>query len=470
MAHAHSSRYSVRMGTGLLLLVSYVLLLIGLLINWGAYDPIALTLLIASFTLIVVAFAWVWRGSSRDRKVPGVPFFAIALEVLLLAALTKPTAMYLLSPLYDRVYHSWLAVLACLIALAYLVLAKNSSRFRQVVFIAAVLAALAFRLWMPVASPAPVIDVFSFCTESAQHLLQGKNPYTTPVSDVYNGAVNWGYDIKAYIYLPADLLIQTASYGLTGDVRYGYVLAELVVALVLWRLSRRRWGDSTAQLIALLFLYNPRSLFVLEQSWVDPLILMFFALFLLLRERGKPTAASIAYGYMLFLKQHMLFAFFQWFILERNWKRILTGLAVGFLTLLPFAIWDWRGLLQNGILFTVRVPFRADSLTIFSLLARFGVPQPSYSWAVPIGAVIMLLTFIPQRKIDPLRGYLFSVTITMFGMFMILSTSFCNYYYLVAGQLIFLLALGGRRPLPEGSGAKQSASAGANRKTKSRKS
>jgi hypothetical protein len=457
------------MGTGLLLLVAYVLLVIGLLINWGAYDPLALVLLIASFSLIVLAFAWACRGGLRDRRVPGVPVFASALIALLLAAFSKPTAIYLTGPLYDRAYHSWLVVLVCLIALAYIVIAKNGNRLRQMVFVAAVVVALGFRLWMPVASPAPVIDVFAFCTESAQHLLEGKNPYTTPVADVYQGAAaGLGYSIKAYIYLPADLLIQTASYALTGDVRYGYVLAELVVALILWRLSRRRWGESTAQLIALLFLYNPRSLFVIEQSWVDPLILMFFALFLLLRERGKPTAASIAYGYMLFLKQHLLFAFFQWFILERNWKRILTGLAVGFLTLLPFAIWDWRGLLHNGILFTVNVPFRADSLTIFSFLASLGVPHPSYSWAVPIGAVIMLLTFIPQRLIDPLRGYLFSVTITMFGMFLILSTSFCNYYYLVAGQLIFLLALGGRPPLPEIS--RGQAPAKTSRKTKSRRS
>jgi hypothetical protein len=170
-----------------------------------------------------------------------------------------------------------------------------------------------------------------------------------------------------------------------------------------------------------------------------------------LRERGKPTAASVAYGYMLFLKQYMLFAFFQWFIIERNWKRILTGLAVGFLTLLPFVIWDWRGLLENGILFNVVVPFRDDSLTLFSFLARTWGLRPPMGWTILVGAVLTVLTFIPQRHMQPLRGYLFAVTLTTFGMFLFGTTGFCNWYYLVAGQLIFLLALGGRRDKTEGS-------------------
>ena len=427
------------------MLVSYVLLLIGLLINWGAYDPIALILLLASFALVAVAFVWVWRGSPRDRRVPGAPPFAIALIVLLLAAVAVPTAIYLKAPVYDLSYHVWLLILTCLVAVAYLIVRRDHRRLRRGIFIVAVLGAVAFRVWMPIASPAPVIDVFSFSQESSQHLLEGKNPYNTPVTDIYQNAVSFGYSIKAYIYLPADLYVQAASYGLTRDVRYAYVLAELVVAFVLWRLSRRRWSESIAELLTLLYLYNPRALFVLEQAWVDSLIMMLFALFLYLRERGKPTAASVAYGYMLFLKQYMLFAFFQWFIIERNWKRILTGLVVGFLTLLPFAIWDWRGLLDNGILFNVVVPFRDDSLTLFSFLSRTWGVQPPAGWTILVGAVLTALTFIPQRHIQPLRGYLFALTLTTFGMFLFGTTGFCNWYYLVAGQLIFLLAVGGRR-------------------------
>ena len=57
----------------------------------------------------------------------------------------------------------------------------------RVVFFAAVAAGFVLRLAMPVVSPSPVIDVFAQFQESAQHLLEGLNPYTVPFSDVYRG-------------------------------------------------------------------------------------------------------------------------------------------------------------------------------------------------------------------------------------------------------------------------------------------
>jgi hypothetical protein len=444
MARVRASLYHRRMGTALLLLVSYVLLVLGILVNWGMYDPTALLLLLTSFALVSLAFVWVSRDSSKDRKVPGVPVFAIAVLVLLLAAMVSPTAMYLATPLFETLYHYWLLLLAALVGLAYLAFRGKQHRVRRWVFIIAVAGALAFRAWIPIASPAPVIDVFTSIQESMQHLLDGQNPYNTQVSDVYEGVGDPGYDLKAYVYPPANIYPEAVTYRLTGDVRFLCVLAEMVVAFALWRLARRRWGDPIAELLVLLF--NPRALFVIEQAWVDPLILMVFATYLLLMERRKPAAAAAAYGYMLFLKQYLLFAFFQWFILERSWKRIGIGLAVGAATLVPFAIWDWRALLDNGILFNfVSVPFRPESLTVFSFLSRTWGLQPPFGWAIVVGAVITTLTFIPQRRIQPLRGYLFALVLTTFGMFLFGTSGFANWYYLVGGFMIFLIALGARR-------------------------
>jgi hypothetical protein len=441
------------MGTALVLIVSYVLLLLGILVNWGNYDPIALVLLLMSFSLVSTAFVWGARGSQRDRKVPGTPVFAIAVVILLLSALPVRTAPFAVTALYDSLYRVWLVMLVLLVGFAYLVARRADGQVRRGVVMIAVIGALAFRLWLPIASPAPITDVFTSIQESAQHLFEGRNPYTTPVSDVYNGALDFGYVLKGYTYLPGDLYLQAIAYKVGGDIRYACVLGEMFVAFALWRLSRRRWGESTAGLLVLLFLYNPRSLYVLEQGWIDPLILMLFAASLLLRERQKPTAAAAAYGYMLFLKQYLLFALFQWFILERSWKRIGVGLAVGAATLVPFAIWDWRALLENGVLFNVAIPFRADSLTVFSFLARVWGLQPPPGWAIVVGAVITALTFIPQRRMQPLRGYLFAMVLTTFGMFLFGSSGFANWYYLVAGLLIFLIALGTRRPVSRGPGA-----------------
>ena len=109
-----------------------------------------------------------------------------------------------------------------------------------------VTAAIMLRLWLPMASPAPIIDVFVQFQESAQNLVNGLNPYKVQVSDVYRGTENFGYTVFGYSYLPANLYLQTLGYALFGDIRYSYVAAELVAAASLYAASRRR-GETLPQ-------------------------------------------------------------------------------------------------------------------------------------------------------------------------------------------------------------------------------
>ena len=203
----------------------------------------------------------------------------------------------------------------------------------------------------------------------------------------------------------------------TGDVRYGYVVAEAGVAAVLWWLARRRWQRPVAELLPLLFLYHPRGLFVLEQTWTEPLILLFFALFLLQYERGKRAWAAAAYGCMLSLKLYLLYFVFHWLLVERNWRRLLLGSAIATITVLPFLLLDWRSFLA-GVLYVVKGPFRLDSLTIFGYLAPVLGLYPPKIWTVGVGAVVAAALLPLLKKMPPLRGYLFAVTITMFAMFL----------------------------------------------------
>ena|GEM_PF-725351 len=431
--------------TGLGLLTAYVCLVVGVSLNYGFYSPTGLLLVIVSFGLVASCFVWVLRDQAFDRRAPQTPAFAVALIVLLCAGLPGSPGLYLTSSVYRSLYHWWLVILGIAVALVYLVPRPELRRIRRPVVLAAVIVAFAFRIWMPIASPAPKIDVFSNSQESAQHLLQGKNPYTTPVSAVYQQQTGQRVYTDGYAYLPGTLYLQSASYWLTGDVRYAYVLAELIVAFSLWRLVRVRWDPSIGELTVLLFLYNPKALFVLEQSWVDPLILMFFALFLVLRAYRRPLLASASFGAMVVLKEYMVVAFFQWLIIERDWKRILTALVVGTAILVPFT-----GPLVRY--FTARGGFYSgsggspDSLTIFSWVYRtFGLMPPPAS-ALVAGLVLAAVTIVAQWGRPSLRGFTIGLTMTFLGMFLAGTSSVCNWYYLVAGFLIFALGLGGKRP------------------------
>jgi hypothetical protein len=429
--------------TGLALLVSFVFLALGMLAGCGLYSPPALILVLLSFACLIAAFTFAWRALPFDRAAPGVVPFAAGLILCLLVSPVDPPGFNIQQPAFDITCRIWSIVFACLVAACYLPVSRRLARGRQAVFVLGVLAAFALRIWMPIASPAPVIDVFALLQESSQHLVQGKNPYATPVSDVYRGEASALFDTpRTYDYLPANLYLLAPVRAVTGDVRYGYVVAEAGIAAALWWLARRRWPRPVAELLPLLFLYHPRSLFVLEQSWTEPLILLFFALFLFQYERGRRTWAAAAYGYMLSLKLYLLYFVFHWLFVERNWRRLLLGSAIATITVLPFLLLDWRSFLA-GTLFVVNTRFRLDSLTIFGYLAPALGLYPPKIWTVGVGAVFAAALLPPLRKMPPLRGYLFAVTITMFAMFVFGSQAFCNYYYFVSGILLFLLAVGG---------------------------
>jgi hypothetical protein len=400
---------------------------------------------LSSFAWLATALVWAWRDARFDRRAPGPAPFAVVLAVLLLVAVRKPATAEA-NPLFDGLYHGWVVLLALLIAAVHLSPAWGKVLLRRGVFLLAVAAAFGFRIWLPIVFPNTAVDTFTVSQESAQHLLEGKNPYNTPVSEAERGTNRFGYLVRAYDYLPANLYLQTAAYGLTGDVRYVYVFAEAVVALAVWLLARRRWEEGVAELVCLLFLYHPCGLFVLEQAWTDPLILLAFALYLLLREGRRDSLASAAYGYMLSLKQYLVFFFVQWFFLERRWRQVLIAVAVGGLTAAPFLIADWRSFVREGVLFVVlEVPFRPDSLTLFGFLwERFGI-QPPPAWSFTVGLLITVILLVPLRRMPRLRGYLFAVTTTTFGLFLFGSQAFCNYYYTVGGLLLLLLVLGGKR-------------------------
>ena len=173
--------------TGLALLVSYVLLALGILAGCGSYSPPALILVLLSFACLMAAFTFAWKDLPFDRAVPGVAPCAAGLILCLLVSPVDPPGFSITQPAFDIACRIWSLIFACLVAACYLPKSRRLGRARQAVFAIGVLAAFALRIWLPIASPAPVIDVFAQLQDSSQHLLQGKNPYTTPVSDVYQG-------------------------------------------------------------------------------------------------------------------------------------------------------------------------------------------------------------------------------------------------------------------------------------------
>ncbi len=400
------------------------------------YQPAALAWVFASFIALCCAAFFSWRPS---KEVHPLVLLAVLLVFLLLDALRAP-GIYIEDPLYQHAAKIIFFILLVFSPLLYGTELRSFPQVRRVIFLIIVCVALLMRIAMPIASPAPAIDTFTNIQESAQNLLHGRDPFiTVPTVDPYHGEGNFGYILRGYAYMPINLYLQTVAYFLTGDARFIYVLFDLLTAACLWLLARKFVNEIHADLLVLLFLFQPRSLFILEQAWVEPILTGFFALFLLLASSGRRNGMMITYGLFLSCKQYLLFFLVHWFLLERRMVRTVFMLGVALLTMLPFLVWHPLGFLQNGLLFQLEGAFRGDSLTIPSFLVPWIGETPKL-WSIIVGFVVSLITFVLFRT-KGLRGYIYAVSITTFSMFLFGSQAFCNYYGFVSVLIIFALTL-----------------------------
>jgi hypothetical protein len=194
----------------------------------------------------------------------------------------------------------------------------------------------------------------------------------------------------------------------------------------------------------LLFLFHPRGLFVIEQGWTEPFIAGALALFLWLRDRQPGSSwPAVAYGYMLSLKQYLVYFALHLFMVERRPKALAAAAVTGFLTIVPFLLWDPASLYTYGVKFQLETAFRPDGLTVLALLYRlFGFTAGKWLAAL-VGFGVAVYTYGRFLRLG-LVGYLLAVTLTTFSIFLFGSQAFCNYYYLVSVLCLFLLAVHSR--------------------------
>jgi len=411
--------------------------------------------LVLSLIYLVAACFILWRKPMVVKKWHLFMFGGLLMSFILIALPFERPGMYVASELYGILHLRWTFAAAVLVLFAYLAYPK-AARFRRSAFFVLIAGAMLFRFGMPLVSPAPVIDVFRMSQDSAQNLLAGMNPYVTPVPNVYVP----GTTMPGYVYLPGVLYLQTLGAALFSDIRYILIVAQAVTAFILYWLARRRWPVAVAELFPLLYLYHPRALFMLEQAWTEPLIILCFALAVYALERNRRYLSALAFGYGLSMKQYLVMFPLHWLLLERKPKYLLSGLGLAILTAVPFLLLDAHIFLREGVIGQVSVPFRWDGMTVYnyfpSLLQEipfiadvsaewgtYGMQREPHRWLTgAVGMVFGLLTFLLFRKKRQPMGFLASAALTTFAMFFLGRHALLNYYSFVLFLLIALLAAG----------------------------
>jgi hypothetical protein len=441
-------------------------LAIAVYVGNGHYTGAALALLLVAGALLALVArslcrdgAATLRFDDETRKVTSPTILpAIGIAFLLLGA--QPPGVYLGSLTWSVPY--WALLTVALVA-AFPFFEANAARERVRSRAFAVLVAVAFaaKIYMLFASPQPVIDVFAMLQGGADALLRGDNPYTALYPNPYAA----GTFIDTYVYSPLTLLVTAPFRWLAGDVRVAWIVCEALTFVLLLRLGAHEGTATRERLVtrklALLYLFHPRALFVLEQAWTEPLLITLTLGFLAMMRERRLLAAAVCLGLVFASKQYLwalapLFLLLLWRA-SGGARRFVSALAltagVSAAVTLPLALWDVDAFLRDVWTFHLESPLRDDALNLTALLSRaLGVALPPWlsAFAALVAAALGIVIAVRGRAHAASASA--AAAITLFAALLLQKHAFCNYYYLV-GALILAAAIT-VEPRGDGSGTK----------------
>ena len=414
----------------------------------GFLDPDAILYLSAAFAMSALAIVLPrMRWLEQRRESPTVILLVAGLSFQFGELLTDPPGMYLVeSPDAHVTYVRWLAAAA--VVAGSLVLNGTWLRHSRILALLAIHFALG--LWLIHASPSPVIDVFLFQRDAINELFAGGNPYAMTFLDIYgkststvygeglsvNGRLTFGFP-----YPPLSLFLAIPGH-LFGDHRYSHLMAMTVSGALMAYARPGRLGA----LAAALFLFTPRGLFVLEQSWTEPFLVLLLSATVFAACRREAWVPYL-FGLFIVVKQYLVFVVpLGWLLLRRplpnrnelrRWA--LRAVIVGAVVSLPLAAWDVRAFTRDVVTLQFYQPFRIDALTFAANAARDGAsPWPTWlAFAAAAFAVVVSLVRAPRTA----AGFAGAIALTYFGFFSLSKQAFCNYYYFVLGALCCAVAV-----------------------------
>lgn len=414
------------------LLLIYFLVTFGYTFSLGFYYLPGFILLILAFLLLATLYFFpkIFENFKVENPQPIFAFGAILSIALSLVA-------------YGGLYQSkgglfyfslFLLAIALLLSFSYFFPLSQSSllKHRFLVFLTI---AFFLRLFMILSSPNPTIDVFDILKNGPKALLSGKNPYSVTFTQLYEGIT-----ADYFAYPPGILLLVTPVVWLLNDPRYIFLIAELGTAFLIYLLLRKS-GEIT-EVLPVLFLFGPRSLFVLEQSWIDPVLVFLILLFYFLLV-GKTKIKNFAYpvlGVFLTIKQTAVF--FPLLLLKRlklTTLNISAALFVTLLTVLPFLLWNPKEFLNDTFWSYLNFPEARKSLLQNSLsipaflFQQFRIEPPQSVGFILSSIWLVIILFIQHKNWSQV---FLALSLFFLGFHLFNRIAFADHYYFVGNLLV----------------------------------
>jgi len=336
------------------------------------------------------------------------------------------------------------AAAAAIVIAAELAGAVRLARWRLPALIAI---QLSLSIWIVRASPDPFVDVFTVHLEALRALGQGLDPYGRTFANIYghdhfygpglvvNGRVQIGFP-----YPPLSLLMAAPGQLLAGDFRYGNAVAVALAALVIGTCRTGRLAVGAGAL----FLFIPRGLFIVEQGWTEPYVVLLFAATVWCACRA-PALVPLALGLFFAVKQYAILAAPLVVLLHAGpgvwWKTgrtLLQAALVAAVVTVPFVIAGPAAFVDDVVKLQIVQPFRPDSLSYLAEWAYLTGRTP-WMWlafiVTPV-VVVLCLAYAPRN----VAGFAGAVALSTMVFFAFNKQAFVNYYFFVAGALCCALA------------------------------
>ncbi len=402
----------------------YLLILAGFIFSRGFFSFNGIFILLLAIGLFILI--------TLNKRLVKVRL--ISPQILLLILSVFSLVMYggLYQSNYILVFVS-LGVLALNVFLAFFLAINTSENKLLKAYLTMFAIAVLVRLFMIWSSPAPAIDVYDYLKNGALGFMHGQNPYSMQFNQLYKNVT-----ADFYSYLPGMIFLTLPFVAVFNDPRYSLVFAEIICALLIYKLTK---GKVNGRIGALLILNNPISLYMIEQSYTEPLILLLLLAFAYFLKELKNSLTVFTLGFLLATKQYAIFLVPIVCRLINSSRRCLAKLMTAFLVagiiILPFFFWNKEDFIHDAVMLQYNFPARYEGLSFFSFLYRFGISY-NFIWSTLI--IVPLLLLIYSRRVKNLSMFFFLSSFAFSVFFFFNKWAFVNYYYLVS-QLILAAAV-----------------------------
>ncbi|MBI3167033.1 MAG: hypothetical protein HYZ22_01035 [Chloroflexi bacterium] len=304
-------------------------------------------------------------------------------------------------------------------------------------------------VWLIKHVPYPFIDVFVFHQNSGNALLNGVNPYTLTAPNIYGEKYIYGYGAELIQngvltignpYPPLSIYFSSLGYLFGGDIRYSHLFAFVLSGALIAFLHPGRGS----KLAAYLFLFTPKSFYVIEQSWTEPIVVLFLTAVVYCAIHRPRWLFALA-GLLFASKQYLLFTFPLMLLLFPvkppfpAWLRRFSEIGlVALAVTAPLALWDFPSFMWNVGEAQWYQIFRLDALSYLAAYARVTDIQPSQliAFAMLALAFFFVWRFLPRTP----DGFVAAFAWCLMLFFAFNKQAFCNYYFLVIGAMCCALS------------------------------